>query len=202
MRIRSVEPADEASITEICLATGQAGEPVRGDDDHRSLVAAVYALPYLRLEPTTARVLVSEDEPAHVLGYVVGAVDSGEFVRRWRREWLTDPWVREVSTRTKDSATNETVRLRHLLTQPEDTVPECAEHYPSHLHINLLPGGRGGGWGSRLLGDFLQGLREAGSVGVHLGVDPANTGAIGFYRRIGFVGLGTQPDTVYLGLRL
>jgi ribosomal protein S18 acetylase RimI-like enzyme len=81
-------------------------------------------------------------------------------------------------------------------------VPDVAARYPSHLHIDLLPEAQGRGYGRALLDRLLAGLADAGSPGVHLGVDPANTGALGFYRRWGFTELAHSPGVIYFGTAL
>jgi GNAT superfamily N-acetyltransferase len=57
--------------------------------------------------------------------------------------------------------------------------------YPAHLHINLAPGVRSGGVGSRLVAAFSDDARAAGCAGVHLvtGRDSRNRS---FYARNGF----------------
>jgi ribosomal protein S18 acetylase RimI-like enzyme len=177
MRIRAGRPSDSAAVAAVCLATAAAGDPLPPDAPQADVVAAVYAESYLALEPRTARVLLDGDR---AVGYVVGAVDSPAFYQRWRREWSP----RFPPPQPGDPAP---VRdLARLLAEPERMLPAEATDYPSHLHINLLPAARGGGWGGRLMEDFLEGLRRAGSPGAHLGVDPANTAAARFYARCGF----------------
>jgi ribosomal protein S18 acetylase RimI-like enzyme len=68
-------------------------------------------------------------------------------------------------------------------------VPEIADRYPAHLHIDLLPSGQRRGLGRRLMNTYLDALRERGVPGVHLTMDPANTGARAFYDRLGFTEL-------------
>ena len=74
--------------------------------------------------------------------------------------------------------------------------------YPSHLHVDLLPDRQGEGWGRRLLETLFDALAATGSPGVHLGVAGANTQAIGFYRRMGFVELKREHGGLTLGRRL
>jgi len=58
--------------------------------------------------------------------------------------------------------------------------------WPSHLHVNLLPDARGRGVGASLMHAWLARLRELGSPGCHLGTLAENTGAVGFFERMGF----------------
>jgi ribosomal protein S18 acetylase RimI-like enzyme len=180
VRVRTAGPGDVAAVAAVCRATARGGGPVEPTDPAVDLLPAVYAEPYLHLERASARLLV--DESGAVVGYVVAAVDSADLYARWRRDWSPRFAL------PAGPSTEEVRRLHALLAQPEQMLP-CAETlaaHPSHLHIDLLPQARGGGWGRRLLAEALAGLAAAGSPGVHLGVDPANAAAQRFYRRVGF----------------
>ncbi|MES1169890.1 MAG: GNAT family N-acetyltransferase, partial [Leifsonia sp.] len=86
--------------------------------------------------------------------------------------------------------------------QPERMlIPELAD-YPAHLHIDLLPEAQGQGLGRRLIETLLDELAAAGATGVHLDMDPANTGAGAFYARLGFTRLDTDEDTARFAMRL
>ncbi|MCP5067735.1 MAG: GNAT family N-acetyltransferase, partial [bacterium] len=58
--------------------------------------------------------------------------------------------------------------------------------WPSHLHIDLLPPGRGRGAGKRLMEAWFSQLRDQGSPGCHLGTIGENHAAIRFFEAIGF----------------
>lgn len=181
--IRAGSPDDAHALDLLCRATARSGHPQADDVVDPRLVSLVYALPYLALEPQTSRVLEKEGQ---VVGYVVGAVDSPEFYRRWASDWAP----RHLPRRTGADAD-----LVSLLADPMQALPAGSARFPSHLHINLAPEARGSGWGARLLGSFLEGLRVAGSPGVHLRVGAENAPAIHFYRRLGFAVLGCD-DTL------
>jgi len=178
VEIRPGRGSDADAVARVCRLTAEQGDPQPDDVADPDLVADVYARPYLALEPTTARLLLADGV---VVGYVVGALDSTAFYRRWQREWTPRHLPRRPGA---DPG------LVELLTRPLGALPDGLHDYPSHLHVNLLPWARGGGHGARLLGDFVDGLTRAGSAGVHLRVDPANTAARRFYLRLGF-----QPAT-------
>ena len=76
------------------------------------------------------------------------------------------------------------------------------EHFPSHLHIDLLPAFQGAGNGRRLIQAVLDSLAAAGSRGVHLGVSARNERAMGFYRAVGFTELGSSRHGTAFGWRL
>jgi ribosomal protein S18 acetylase RimI-like enzyme len=76
-------------------------------------------------------------------------------------------------------------RLVDAIHRPRITDARLLERYPSHLHINLLRAAQGMGVGRRLMTTLFDQLRTDGSIGVHLGVDPRNDRAIGFYEHLG-----------------
>jgi ribosomal protein S18 acetylase RimI-like enzyme len=76
------------------------------------------------------------------------------------------------------------------------------DRYPAHLHIDLLPRAQGHGLGRALVTTLTDALRERGVPGLHLGVDPANTGALAFYARIGMVPVPTADGGTVQALDL
>jgi ribosomal protein S18 acetylase RimI-like enzyme len=85
---------------------------------------------------------------------------------------------------------------------PEHAAPEIVATHPAHLHVDLMERARGRGVGRHLMDRLLAELRQRAVAGVHLGTDPANANAIGFYEHLGFKVLVRQPDVVWMGLRL
>jgi GNAT superfamily N-acetyltransferase len=71
--------------------------------------------------------------------------------------------------------------------------------YPSHLHIDLLPEGRGTGAGSALMRAWFDRLAAAGSPGCHLGTLGENANGIAFFEKMGFQRFG--PPTLIPGMR-
>ena len=90
--------------------------------------------------------------------------------------------------------------------QPDYTMPEPYEDYPSHLHIDLLERAQGRGYGRRMMEMVMDKLHQRGSPGAHLGVSMVNTAAYAFYLKLGFkdllrVGEGKE-GCIYMGKRL
>jgi ribosomal protein S18 acetylase RimI-like enzyme len=197
MPVRIAEPRDAPAVIAVCQATARNGEPVANDDPAAALLPAVYAEPYLALEPHSSRVLVDHD--GTVVGYAVAALHSREFCARWRRDW-------SVRFPPPGPHQGEVTRLLQLLAQPERMLADDAtvDAFPSHLHIDLLPQVRGRGEGRALLSAVLAGLAASGSTGVHLAVDPGNHRARAFYARTGFTPAATQSldDALVLVRRL
>lgn len=188
MIVRSYRPRDAQTVHQICLATGDAGEPAERILYDPALMAYVFADPYLLLQPEL--VLVAEVDGI-VLGYVVAALETTEFFARWQFEWsprfaVSHPGPQRPNARHADS------QLRAFLHHPRLMLPSDLDAYPSHLHINLLAGARRLGAGRRLLDAVFGELTKAGSTGVQLGVSASNTGAQAFYREAGMTRLASD----------
>jgi ribosomal protein S18 acetylase RimI-like enzyme len=169
---------------DVCLRTGDAGRDATDHFVDGDLVGTIWCMPYLVLEPELASVVVVGDEPPR--GYVLGALDTAAFDAAAAEGYW--PAVRErYPLDAYDAATMDGL-LVHLIHDRSagDHREELMARYPSHLHVDLLPDVQGQGWGRRLIDRLVAQLAERGSTGVHLGVNPANTGAIEFYRRLGF----------------
>ncbi|MBX3743909.1 MAG: GNAT family N-acetyltransferase [Verrucomicrobiae bacterium] len=203
-RLRPFRPGDEAGAYEVCLKTGDHGadgEPFYREDP--DALGRIYVGPYLAFEPDLAWIL---EDDAGVAGYVLGALDSKAFYRRYTGEWCP-ALARTFPEPTGDPSGWTRVQQAHFLYHhPETYCPEPYDAFPSHLHIDLLPRAQGRGWGRRMIGALLERLRQGGSPGVHLGVSWRNSRAEVFYRRLGFRELtrtGTPDDgAIYLGLSL
>ncbi|MDV6374113.1 GNAT family N-acetyltransferase [Deinococcus arenicola] len=198
--IRPARPSDQGSLYRICLETADSGADATHIYRDPLLVGHIYAGPYLAHAPAFAFVL--EDETG-VCGYVIGTLNTREFEATLEREWwpelrsqYDDPSEIPAAKRSPDEKL--TRLIHHPTTAPQDILEAC----PSHLHIDLLPRGQGGGNGRQMLERLFAALREAGSPGVHLGVGSRNTRAIGFYRHLGFQELSRDAGGLLLGLKL
>jgi ribosomal protein S18 acetylase RimI-like enzyme len=197
---RPARPEDRDALYRICLETGDSGQDATALYRDPELIGHIWAGPYLALEPALAFVL---QDGAGVCGYVIGALDSADFEARLERQWwpelrarYPDPVNIPAAERTPDQ------RLTHLIHHPNRTPAKVQERYPSHLHIDLLPRGQGGGNGRRLIQTLLDALQAQGSGGVHLGVGARNERAIGFYEHVGFTELERDAYSRTFGMRL
>jgi ribosomal protein S18 acetylase RimI-like enzyme len=190
---RPGDPADWAGVYDVCVRTAASGGDARGRYSSDDLMPDIFAGPYLALEPELAFVL---DDGERVVGYVLGAADTVAWAAAHRARWLPTVAAKYRSTAPRTPEDD----LVDLLHHPEENVhPELADH-PAHLHIDILPGYQGAGWGRALIRVFLAALRERGVPAVHLGVSPTNTAALAFYARIGLRELPVGgPDVIYLG---
>jgi ribosomal protein S18 acetylase RimI-like enzyme len=184
--IRGYRPSDLDAVYDICVRTADAGDDLRGRFSDDRLIGDIYAGPYVTLEPEVARIL--DDGAGNAVGYIIGTVDTPEFVRRYESEWLPS-----LGGRYDGDDDPRDQNLLHLLRWPQRMLlPELAD-YPAHLHIDLLPEARGHGEGRALMTSFLRGLHAAGVERVHLSMAPSNTGARAFYDRLGFTEIPMPP---------
>lgn len=226
--IRPYQAKDRSAVTEVCVRTAAGGGDARGIYSDDDLMPEVYCLPYVTYAPDLAWV-VEEAGPSDdargdadsgadagtpapgavggdVIGYVVAVADTRAFVDWYRREWAPGfrrrhprPGVMRRAFRYDEADLvrhgGDPDRLLAALTADELTA------YPAHLHIDLLPAGQRRGLGRRLLDTLRTELAARGVPGVHLGMDPANTGARAFYDRYGFRELPShRPDAPLLGI--
>ncbi|MCW4385193.1 GNAT family N-acetyltransferase [Salinibacterium sp. SYSU T00001] len=200
--LRRFEPADRETLRQVCLRTARAGEDATGLFSDDRLWADVFLEPYLAFEPELAFVALDGDAPA---GYIVATSDTDAFVAWYRAEWI--PWLERRHRRPPEHLVDETAgsleeAITRLAFRPERMLREGAREHPAHLHIDLLPSLQGRGVGRMLVRALLAELSARGIRGVHLGVDPANTGALAFYRRLGFSELpGSSRENPLLGIR-
>jgi ribosomal protein S18 acetylase RimI-like enzyme len=193
-----IEPAglhDLPGAYRVALATGDAGadaSPLHRDPD---LLGHVYVGPYLLAGAGTQLMVVDE---GGVAGYLLSTDDTSAFEAWAERAWW--PALRHRYP-PRDDGSPDAVLVR-LIHAPERTPADLARAFPAHLHIDLLERVRGAGIGRALVDRLLDGLRARSVAGVHLGVDPTNSNAIGFYGHLGFREVAREPDTILMGMPL
>ena len=190
--VRRYHPSDLPALYRICRATaGDATETL--DDD---LPGQQYLGAYLAFEPRLAFVASSDGEP---IGYIVGTADTTAFAARCETDWY--PLLRERHPLPADDDASPDAGFVRALHAGVGVEPISASH-PAHLHINLLPVGRGGGVGRRLVERFTLELDRLGTGGVHLVVGASNAPAISFYERLGFREVAAGDGTAVYARRL
>jgi ribosomal protein S18 acetylase RimI-like enzyme len=181
------------------VLTAAAGGDSSGHFVSDDLMPDVFAGPYLELAPDLAFVL---DDGGTAVGYVVGCADTVAFAAAFRERWLPTVAGRYPAPADVAAVHPDSTWAVEALHHPERMVfPELAA-YPAHLHIDLLPDHQGGGHGRRLIETFMTAAARLGAAAVHLGVNPANTPALGFYEHLGFRPIeitSRDVSAVYLG---
>jgi ribosomal protein S18 acetylase RimI-like enzyme len=191
--IRRYRDSDRGAVYDICVETADAGRGVRGRYSTDDLVPDVVAGPYLFLEPAHAYVL---DNGGRAVGYVIGTASTPDFVAGYQERWL--PRLRaRYQPPSGPPVTEEEHRLDTMFHPERWLLPELVP-YPAHLHINLLAGFRGLGYGRELINTFLASVAAAGAASCYLAVRQANVNARRFYAKLGWRPIevrGAEPGT-------
>jgi ribosomal protein S18 acetylase RimI-like enzyme len=173
-------------VREIACETGYMGEPAAWYWRDAVSFADAWSGYYTDHEPESAFVAVEGDS---VVGYLVGCLDTARApsprvaITRLmlRRQLLLRPGTAGFFWRSIWDTLGDASVPSGELSDPR---------WPSHLHINLLRAARGHGAGRGLVDAWLDRLRQLGSPGCHLGTLAENTGAIRFFRSLGFEPFG------------
>jgi GNAT superfamily N-acetyltransferase len=193
-----IEPAglhDLPGAYRVCLLAGDVGRDAGSLYRDPDLLGHLYVGPYLTAESGTRLVVVDEEG---VAGYLVSTDDTLAF-EAWAETTWWPPLRRRYPYRDDDSRDARLIRAIHA---PARTPPDLAGPFPAHLHIDLVGRVRGLGLGRQLIDRLLAELRDRGVAGLHLGVDPVNANAIGFYEHLGFREVRREPGTLLMGMRL
>ena len=195
LRIEPAGLADLPGAYRVCIGTGLKGEDASGLHGDPDLLGHVYVGSYIARGEGTQLVVVDE---AGVCGYLLSTDDTRAFAA-----WQEAHWWPALRVRYPDpEADPRDAWLVRQIHQPPTLPAAITDTYPAHLHIDLLARARGTGLGRVLIERLLADLRERGVRGVHMGVDPENANALGFYDHLGFHVLERLPDEVVLGMRL
>jgi ribosomal protein S18 acetylase RimI-like enzyme len=196
MRIRDYTATDRPHLHDICLRTGDLGRDATATASHPQLLGDYYAVPYAEFDPKLCLILADDAGPC---GYILGTANSQAFSEWFNRHWLP---VMRVRYRNVKAAPGAMDAWLLALIRHDQTVPDCAQAYPAHLHIDILPRAQGGGWGRRLFGAWTERAARRGATGVHLGVAKENTNAVRFYERLGMQRLADLGGARIYGLPL
>jgi GNAT superfamily N-acetyltransferase len=189
-RIRRATLRDEAAIARICRLTGNQGQDATGLYGDPTVLADVYATPYLYGPDCVGYVVEEAGEPQ---GYVLAALDTRAF-----QDWFTNEWWparasdHSVKTVADQWLLDEAARTSRCINGPVDD-------YPAHLHIDLLPELQGKGWGRRLIDTLRAHLAAEGVTGLHLVVSTMNAPAVTFYPKVGFDTLWAKDTIIVYG---
>ena len=191
MLIRPAVADDRDALYDICLRTGDAGADATALYRDPELIGAIWAGPYLALEPDLSFVAVGDEG---VTGYVLGAADTAAFEAACEQRWWPALRVRWPEPRAAD-ATSADGRLIGQDPPPAGHAgdrPRRVPRPPAHQPAAEWAGPRCG-WA--VGGDAVRRAATARGVeGVHLGVGRRNERAIGFYEHLGFRPIADAVD--------
>lgn len=196
MELRQAHLTDLPYVYEICHRTGAQGQDASAEVGDRALLGQIFAAPYLVYNPRWCWLATDRGLP---VGYLLTTPDTRAFT-----EWTASHWYPGLRNLyplpVPEGLSDLESHMRALVHEPYD-LPEVAEEYPAHLHIDLLPQAQGHRLGTRLLELFVAQCRTEGVKGIHLGVTYRNPGAITFYQKLGFSTLAETDWGLYMGLR-
>lgn len=193
--IRPYRPGDREALYDVCVRTADAGGDATGIFTDDRLWGDIFAVPYALRHPDLAWVVEAADD--RVIGYLVATDDTDTFER-----WFRDEWWPAHADRYPPTGGERQDRMIAYAAGRRPGAEKHAAEYPAHLHIDLLPETQGQGLGRRLTDALFAELRRRGVPGLHLGIDPANTGAAAFYERIGMHPLSAPSGAQTFGIRL
>jgi ribosomal protein S18 acetylase RimI-like enzyme len=180
---------DLPGLYRVCRLTADRGGDATARHTDPDLLGHVWAGPYLLFPDAEALVV---RDAGGVAGYCVGVPDTASF-----EDWLETTWLPPLrrcypAAGLPGHTAADRALVRRLHAWPR-TDPAVLRAHPAHLHVDLLPRVQGRGWGRRVVGAVLAALAAGGARGLHLGVDPENTGALAFYARLGFTRVADDP---------
>jgi ribosomal protein S18 acetylase RimI-like enzyme len=185
--IRPYRAEDRQAMFEICLKTADAGGDATGIFNDDDLWGLLFSVPYVERHPDLCWIVEADDGRA--IGYIVATDDTDEFERWFRDEWW--PQFAQRFPRPPKPVSAEEKMIEYGYRRGPGQNPNTAQ-YPAHLHIDLLPETQGQGLGRRLIETLFAELRRRGVEGLHLGMNPENTGAAAFYERLGMQRLPSE----------
>jgi len=195
-QIRPYRPEDRDALFDICVKTADAGRDATGVFSDDELWGLLFAVPYAERHPDLCWVVDAGD--GHAIGYLVATDDTDAFERWFRDEWW--PQFTERFPRPAQATTREERMVEYAYGRGPGRESNAMD-YPAHLHIDLLPETQGHGLGRQLIETLFAELTRRGVRGLHLGMDPANTGAAAFYDRIGMQRLPSADGAMVYGVR-
>jgi ribosomal protein S18 acetylase RimI-like enzyme len=201
--IRRAVIQDLPYFYEVCLKTADSGKDAADLFYDPYAVGQYFAAPYLVYPEGICFVVEYERLPC---GYIVSAPGTAAFNRWMEETWLPPLRLRYAQCRDSGRCPPELIRSEEegrilALFHHPLIASEPWDDYPAHLHIDLLPVIQGQGWGRALMNTLCTELARQGVPGVHLGVGAKNTGAIAFYRKMGFATLREDTGGLVLGKR-
>ncbi len=193
--IRNYRLEDRQELRRICYVTGYMGAPADWYWRDFPSFADIWTAYYTDREPEST--FVAELD-GRVIGYLLGCVDTAR-APALERAMLYQILVRFLPLRpgTAGFFWRALADILHGTQLPSGELDDA--RWPSHLHIDLLPEGRGLGAGAGLMRAWFERLAQVGSPGCHLSTLAENTRAIAFFEKSGFRRLG--PATPIPGMR-
>lgn len=194
--IRAYHPLDIPYLYNICLKTAFSGKDASGLIEPEWLPAQFFLAPYLFFEPDCTLVL---EIHGVAKGYITGTTDSKRFQKFCEMDWM--PKLQSLTPKPADDDSSFQALIQRIIHNGYLFKPEF-EHYPAHLHIDILPEAQGGGNGKALMDAFVDMLKSKQVKGLHLEVGKRNEKAIAFYKHYGFKEIAEFPFSIGFGMNM
>lgn len=178
----------------------------------------LWTLQFTHLSPQTCFVL--DDGTGRTVGYCIGVADvfrfADEYPRYVKEVLQSDQGIRDVPLPRQldrleswvkpdgsgggggggvnpECLAQTAYKVEWLVLEGVEGKRELVESYRAMMHIDLLEGWQGRGWGKKMIEEFVrsvkmevdQGKAEMGK-GIQIGVAGENTKVVGFYEKVGF----------------
>lgn len=192
--IRKFKSEDREAVKKICLDTSFLGEPrdfFLNDDEILSNLLYIY---YADYKPESCFVAVKDEK---IVGYLISAKDVKAMDRIFNLKILPRIILRVIFKRLlfRRNARSFLFNVLKGFFKGDFSVPDFSEDYPATFHVNIDAEYRGCKIGSKLIGLYLEYLKQNKIKGVHFGT--MSEGAKVFFSKLGFE-LLYQTETIYL----
>jgi len=195
--IRPYTPADRDDVLTVCHKTGYFGEDASEHFKDAVLFGTIFVSYYIDTEPENAFVAVDGDR---TVGYIVGAPDTLAQKEAFD-EAVMPKILRRLFTSTLFRHPKDALFLLGLRGYEnfEETLyaENLLDHYPAHLHINLLAGYQRRGLGETMIRTFEDHMRKRRVPGIHLVTSTLNTKAVPFYEKLGYAVVRELPNFLW-----
>ncbi|KAL6865671.1 hypothetical protein ACO1O0_001766 [Amphichorda felina] len=201
--IRQYKPSDFDATAQICRET--LAPSLVGSEPAWRMGPYLWTHQYTHLSPTTSFVL--DDGTGRAVGYCIGCPDIPAFAAGYGRyvdevlerpgcelarpadvSSAREPWALEDGSVNATCLAQLAWNPRWLLLDGNEDVIERGR-YRATMHIDLLEGWQGRGWGRKLIERFVEAVRaerQPDTRGIWIGVAADNGKVVPFYEKMGF----------------
>jgi len=177
--IRPYSESDRQAVRQIAYDTAFFGDSASVFFDDREILQDYLTAYFIDYEPQSCFVAEAD---SGIVGYLMGAKDS-RARRRGLASRLLFKAIRHNIILRKKSAVFIFSCLKSFF-KGEFRAPDFSCRYPATLHINIKPGFRNQGIGSRLIAAYLDYLKREEITGLHFAT--LSEQAARLYERLGF----------------
>lgn len=167
MNVRPFEQKDKNNFRKICLVTANKAD---SNDYESKFITALYCDYYTENEPQNCFALTDDNDNA--VGYIICS-ESYDFYKK---------------SFSKNLQYIKALGFGHYLFALGELIGHglYKQHFPAHLHIDILPEYQHSGGGTMLMNALKTHLKNKGINSVHLMVDAQNKNAVKFYQKNSF----------------